>query len=552
MMSAGPFAVPEPWRFVTLGDVCSVLYGKALRKDERLEEGTVPVYGSSGVVGLHEESLHPGPSVVIGRKGSVGSAFLVQEPFWAIDTAFYLDGISPHILPEFLSYALSFIDLSRFVIVAGVPGINRGDIERAQIPLPPLSEQRRIVEIMQEAEAVRRLRAEAARKTADLIPAIFHAMFGDPAENSHEWPTSQLAALASRFSDGPFGSNLKSAHYRESGVRVIRLQNIGVGELSNEDEAYISEDHFGSLPRHECLPGDVLIGTLGDPNLRACIQPETVPRALNKADCVQFRPNREYVNAEYVCWILNLPSTLRMAEGLIAGQTRSRISMGRLGTLPIPVPPLDLQQKFAALVQEIQASRELFLSGGGTDARLTSSLLGHAFTGNLTTEWRAGRRGELEKEAAARDAALGDAGVRIRTPDAPESKDDIGEDLRLMGLTVQQRSLARDLLDEWKSGECDAFTPQSLAPLCSDWELKANPDLVRRHLDVLAARGFVLRLSRLREQKTEDSVAVLYRRVRIGRAAFSPESTPDMEAEVDDVRAEALNRMAARLKDRSS
>src|SRR5205823_5312771 len=119
------------------------------------------------------------------------------------------------------------------------------------------------------------------------------------------------------------------------------------------DEAFITEEHFETLSKHECLPGDVLIGTLGEPNLRACILPKAVERALNKADCVQFRPDHSKVTAAYICWLLNMPGSLRMAQSLQAGQTRSRISMGRLATLIIPCPPLVLQIEFAQAVEEV-------------------------------------------------------------------------------------------------------------------------------------------------------------------------------------------------------
>jgi len=494
--------------------------------------------------------------LLIARSGTVGRYFVVPPDFQDAVFASYLirfDLLPDLVLPEYMaSFCRSdfyWQQIWRLARSAAQPNINSGELASIQVPLPPLSEQRRIVEIMQETEAVRRLRAEAARKTDDLIPAIFHDMFGDPAENPHEWPTRQLASLASKFSDGPFGSNLKSAHYRESGVRVIRLQNIGVGEISNEDEAYISEDHFDSLPRHECLPGDVLVATLGDPNLRACILPETIPRALNKADCVQFRPNKEYVNAAYVCWILNLPSTLRMAEGLIAGQTRSRISMGRLGTLPIPVPPLALQDRFARTVNEIDSSRQLFLAGKGAEQYLVQSLLAHAFTGDLTAAWRKPRKLELQREAAERDAALHKAGVILRKTEPPEPGPQVSQDLRLTELTPQQQTLVEDLQRLWKGGEQYAFTPHSIARESSDPGMRDNPDLVRRHLDVLAARGFVLRVSRFKEQKADDSLAVLYRRARRPGEAFTPEDAPEIEHVFDDVRSDALTRMAGRLRE---
>ncbi len=163
-----------------------------------------------------------------------------------------------------------------------------------------------------------------------------------------------LGAVSTRFSDGPFGSNLKSEHYVEAGVRVIRLQNIGVDEFIDTDKVFISKSHFDSLRKHTCLPGDILIGTLGDPNLRAVIQPIYVPIALNKADCVQMRVNKEMCTPEYVCTLLNCRSTVAMAQDKILGQTRLRISMGRLRQLSVPIPPVDLQRSFAARVAEIE------------------------------------------------------------------------------------------------------------------------------------------------------------------------------------------------------
>ena len=135
-----------------------------------------------------------------------------------------------------------------------------------QIPLPPLAEQKRIARILDAADALRAKRREALAQLDNLFQSIFLDMFGDPVTNPMGWPPISLAAISEELRDGPFGSNLKSSHYVESGVRVIRLQNIGVGEMLNDDLAFISEEHFASLPRNHGRPGDVIIGTMGDPN----------------------------------------------------------------------------------------------------------------------------------------------------------------------------------------------------------------------------------------------------------------------------------------------
>jgi type I restriction enzyme S subunit len=168
-----------------------------------------------------------------------------------------------------------------------------------------------------------------------ILPALFLDMFGDPASNPKVWASRSIGSLATKMSDGPFGSNLKSDHYTPEGIRVFRLQNVGVGYLNDSDEAFISMDHFRSLSNHECRPDDVIVGTLGEPNLRAFVHPPEIPRALNKADCVQIRVNPEVATPEWTAWLLNMPGTLSIANKLVTGQSRTRISMGRLRNLEV-------------------------------------------------------------------------------------------------------------------------------------------------------------------------------------------------------------------------
>jgi type I restriction enzyme S subunit len=256
-------------------------------------------------------------------------------------------------------------------------------LKETTIPLPPLAEQKRIAAILDAADALRAKRRETLAQLDALLQSTFLTLFGDPAENPKKWPLHTVGSLACKFSDGPFGSNLKSAHYTETGVRVIRLQNIGIGEFVNKDTAFISTKHFSVLKKHECLPGDVLIGTLGDPNLRACIQPEWLRAALNKADCVQLRPDSKVSTAAFVCALLNQPSTERLAQSLMQGQTRVRISMGRLRNLEVPIPPLPLQQKFAAIVESIERQKSAQRAHLAELDALFAALQHRAFRGEL-------------------------------------------------------------------------------------------------------------------------------------------------------------------------
>jgi len=279
--------------------------------------------------------------------------------------------------PRFVS------DMVRKATGASYPAVSDRIVCESKLPLPPLPEQRRIAAILDKANALRTKRRAALAQLDTLTQSIFLDLFGDPATNPKGWPSRQLGQCAIKFSDGPFGSNLKSSHYTEAGVRVVRLQNIGVGEFLDADAAYISEHHFSKLKKHECLPGDVLVGTLGDPNLRACIQPRWLPVALNKADCVQIRPDSRTTTPEFLCALLNQSATERMAQNRMYGQTRVRISMGRLKGLSVPVPPIELQREFARRVTAVEALKTAQRASLAEQDALFASLQHRAFQGGL-------------------------------------------------------------------------------------------------------------------------------------------------------------------------
>ena len=266
---------------------------------------------------------------------------------------------------------------------ANLPRLGPKQLASFQVPLPPLAEQRRIAEILDAADALRTKRREALDQLDSLIQSTFLDMFGDPATNPMNWPKTSLSAISEELRDGPFGSNLKTTHYVESGVRVIRLQNIGVGQMLNDDVAFISEEHFASLPRNHCRPGDVIIGTMGDPNLRACIVPPTLVRALNKADCILMRVNMTEMHPIYVCWLLNNKRMVAMALRLVRGQTRGRIGLGRLKELHVLRPPMERQLRFASIVTSIEQQRARQRTHLAELDTLFASLQSRAFRGDL-------------------------------------------------------------------------------------------------------------------------------------------------------------------------
>ena len=190
-----------------------------------------------------------------------------------------------------------------------------------------------------------------------LVKSRFVEMFGDPVANPMGWGVSTIKKTAVTYGDGPFGSSLKSADYVPSGVRVIRLGNVMRGRFSEKDQSYVSYEKFESLKRYECIPGEVIIATLGDPILRACIVPDFGVPSIHKADCMYYETDKEKVLPVFAMCAINHPSMLRRALLYSHGQTRARINSTQAGNLPMVLPPIALQKEFVSFVAQVDKSR---------------------------------------------------------------------------------------------------------------------------------------------------------------------------------------------------
>jgi len=122
--------IPESWSLVSLGEIAPLLYGKALKDSER-RPGNVPVYGSSGVIGVHDKAMVKGPGIIVGRKGNVGSVFWCEDDFHPIDTVYFI--------PTEHSSLYLYHALQRVTFIStdvAVPGLNRDFAHSRKILVP--------------------------------------------------------------------------------------------------------------------------------------------------------------------------------------------------------------------------------------------------------------------------------------------------------------------------------------------------------------------------------------------------------------------------------
>jgi len=137
--------LPHGWTVSTLGATLPLTYGKALKKVSRDETGKVPVYGSSGQIGVHSDALTKKPALIVGRKGSVGEVYRSPVPCWPIDTVYFVEERDDSDL-KYFEQLLKALKLSKLDKSTAVPGLSRDDYNAVEVAVAPLHQQKRIVE----------------------------------------------------------------------------------------------------------------------------------------------------------------------------------------------------------------------------------------------------------------------------------------------------------------------------------------------------------------------------------------------------------------------
>ncbi len=137
-----------------LSDVCVIKHGSDYKN---FGPGQYPVYGSGGIMTYVDRYAYDAsktPSVLLPRKGSLDKIHYVEEPFWNVDTVFYTEIDASQTIPKFMYHYLLTVDLRKYSNVGGVPGLTQSRLNKIAVPHPPLSEQKRIVEILDKFDAL--------------------------------------------------------------------------------------------------------------------------------------------------------------------------------------------------------------------------------------------------------------------------------------------------------------------------------------------------------------------------------------------------------------
>jgi type I restriction enzyme S subunit len=339
-----------------LGTLVKAHYGKALKKENRNDAGVFDVYGSSGQVGFHIESICDYPTLVVGRKGSVGDIVWAPKGGWVIDTAYFLEILTPDILDlRYLFYALKRANLANKTITTSIPGLNRDDFYETKIPLPQLAEQKRIAAILDKADSLRRKNQRAIQLADQFLRAVFLDMFGDPVTNPKGWEIKQWQEVLSIVN----GKNQKKVEVEKGAYPIY---GSGGSEMGRAND-------------YLCFENSIIIGRKGNINKPILIK----EKFWNVDTAFGLTSKKELISFQYLYWFCIFFDFEKLNKTV----TIPSLTKSDLLEIEMPIPSMDLQIRFEKICTKIDSQNILVQSGSIKVNNLFNSLSQKAFVGEL-------------------------------------------------------------------------------------------------------------------------------------------------------------------------
>ena len=388
--------IPEDWEVVHLEDIVDLrgrIGWKGLKTDDYIDEGPVLLgvknitrsqrLDLTDVTHIPQEKYDESPEIMV-RNGYL----LLAKTGATIGKSCVVEGITE---PTTVNAAVNVIEcngevdnyfLNHFFATRGCqsqmwgaaspgaqPNLFQRDIKKLKIVLPPLPEQQKIAQILSTWD-------KAITKTEELIKQkqkrkqglMQQLLTGKKRFNEfvksdkmketklgwipEDWEEVTFADIADKevkwsITGGPFGSDLKSDDFTETGVRILQLQNLGDGRFIDNYKIYTSEKKADQLKACNIFPGELILSKMGDPVARACMIPNSEKRFLMASDGIRLVPDNSLFDNHFVLEYINYSIFRRLAIRHSTGSTRQRIGLSDLKKLPFVKPGLEEQRRIS-------------------------------------------------------------------------------------------------------------------------------------------------------------------------------------------------------------
>jgi type I restriction enzyme S subunit len=266
---------------------------------------------------------------------------------------------------------------------ASYPAISDRIVLNSRMPMPDPGEQRRIADILDKADTIRHKRGKAVVHTEELLRAAFLDMVGPGASDYAIWKSRSIESLAAdrpgAMRTGPFGSDLLHSEFVGEGIAVLGIDNAVQNKFAWAERRFVTPEKYERLRRYTVFPGDVIVTIMGTTG-RSAVVPADIPAAITTKHLATITVDRSEAEPEFVSQALfRHPSVLRQIAAANRGAIMSGLNLGLIKSLRLPVPPIDLQRKFASVTARIREMTARLDNASAISVDLFDSLVARAF-----------------------------------------------------------------------------------------------------------------------------------------------------------------------------
>lgn len=344
------------WEKKKLGDVCEIYQPKTIATKELVANGMFNVFGANGIIGKYHSYNHDESEVLLTCRGATCGTINISTPkSWINGNAMVIHPKTLLLNKSYLSIALKALDYSTIITGAAQPQITRISLAPVKIPIPPEEIQSHIVSELDKINELIEVKRSQLADLDLLAQSLFYEMFGEPFLNPKGWDVKAFGDLTDSINYGTSLPATEGGQYPY--LRMNNLTDNGYLDLSNLKYIDIPNEDV-----EKCLvkDGDILFNrTNSREKVGKTALYNRVDSMVIAGYIIRVRANRNRLNPVFAVRYMNMPELKTHLRKICRGAVnQANINSKEMASIPFLVPPIELQNHFAAKIKMIEEQKE--------------------------------------------------------------------------------------------------------------------------------------------------------------------------------------------------
>lgn len=324
-----------------LRDLAQIKYGKDHKK---LKDGDISVYGTGGLMRKVNEYLYDGKSVLIPRKGSLNNVMYVTGKFWTVDTMFWTHVDDSKVIPKYLYYCLSKMDLESLNVGSAVPSLTTKILNEIILDIPPKEKQKEIIDRLAPIEEKVRLNNKINDNLTSLLDCIFN--------NFYQYANNELSTKFETIAEIGSSNRIFAKEYKNVGIPFLRGKEISLLSqgVMPTDTLFISSERYQELKN---VPNerDILITSVGTIGNIYQVEKFRLPFYYKDGNVIRITPKKGFENYIYL-WLNSKLGKEAIVASTI-GSTQKALTISAIKKFELLIPNSHKLEKFNDVVGPI-------------------------------------------------------------------------------------------------------------------------------------------------------------------------------------------------------